>query len=188
MSLVYPAAGRVRVHKFSPSGFLMAFAISGIYLPYTGEAYVPANLTAVELPFTMAHEMAHGFGFTEEGTANFLAYLTCISAKDPLIRYSGCIEYFNYISFELFLASRAAHEEMMKKLPQGVIADRRAISRNWERYRDWLTDLGQKVNDIYLKSQGIKEGVKSYNRVIILTAAWRSAARDRILPELKKSN
>ncbi len=180
MSLGYPAAGRVRVRKFSPSGFLMTFAVSGIYLPYTGEAYIPANLTAVELPFTMAHEMAHGFGFTEEGTANFLAYLTCILSKNPLIRYSGCIEYFNYISFELFLASREAHKEMMKKLPQGVIADRRAIFRNWGRYRGWLTDLGQKVNDIYLKSQGIKEGVKSYNRLIILTAAWRSAAQDRI--------
>jgi hypothetical protein len=177
-SMGYPVPGRVRARKLRPGGLLMYFAVSGIYFPYTGEAYMPANLTAVEIPFTMAHEMAHGVGFTEEGTANFLAYLTCISAKNPVIRYSGCLEYFNYISYEMAKASPHEHKEMIKKLPRGVIADRTAIFQNWAHYRGWLMEIGQQVNDIFLKSQGVKEGVKSYNRLVLLAAAWRVAARE----------
>jgi len=183
-SMGYPVPGRVRARKLSPSGLLMRFAVSGIYSPFTGEAYIPANLTAMEIPFSMAHEMAHGFGFTEEGTANFLSYLTCISAKNPVIRYSGCLEYFNYISFEMARASPQEHKDIIKKLPQGVIADRIAIFQNWAHYRGWLMEIGQQVNDLYLKSQGVKEGVKSYNRLIVLAAAWRGAAHPAFKPRL----
>lgn len=173
-SMGYPVPGRVRARQLNPAGLLMGFGIGGIYLPFTGEAYIPAKLTAMELPFTMAHEMAHGLGFTDEGTANFLAYLACISAKDPLIKYSGCLRYFSHITSDLFSASREEYRDIMKRLPRCIMADRKAIFHNWKHYLSWLADLGRRVNDIYLKSQGIKEGVKSYNRLVILAAAWRA--------------
>ncbi|MCK5057175.1 MAG: DUF3810 domain-containing protein [Candidatus Aminicenantes bacterium] len=174
-SLGYPVTGRVRARRVQPSGLLMSFGAGGIYFPFTGEVYLPANLSAVETPFTMAHEMAHGFGFTEEGTANFLAYLACISSKDPLTRYSGCYVYFRYISSELFRLSEDDFRSMMEKLPREIMADMQAVSGNWARYRGWLMDIGEQVNDIYLKSQGIKEGAKSYNRLIVLTVAYRNS-------------
>jgi hypothetical protein len=176
ISMGYPAPGRVRARKIWPAGLLMHFGISGIYFLFTGEAYLPANLIAVAMPFTMAHEMAHGFGFTEEGAANFLAYLACISSKDPVVRYSGCLNYFSYISSELFNASREEYRTMMKKLPRGIIADRRALFEYWERYRSRLMAIAEEVNDVYLKSQGVKEGVKSYSRMVILAAAWRATS------------
>jgi hypothetical protein len=174
-ALGYPATGRVRARRVRPSGLLMSFGISGIYFPLSGEAYLPANLTAVEIPFTMAHEMAHGFGFTEEGTANFLGYLACIVSKDPLTRYSGRLAYFRYIISDLYRVSADDFRRIMKKLPQGIAADRQAIFQNWGHYTGWLMDMGQRVNDIYLKSQGIEEGVKSYNRLLVLTTAFRNS-------------
>lgn len=169
----YPVPGRIRGRRLWPGGLLMSFAVGGFYLPFTGEAYVPANLTAMEIPFSMAHEMAHGYGFPEEGTANFLAYLACISSKDPLIKYSGCLQYFSYISNDLYRASIEEYKELIKKLPPGIISDSVRINMNWKQYRGWFMDLGRKINDAYLKSQGIREGVKSYNRFVVLAAAWR---------------
>lgn len=176
-SIGYPTVGRVRVKKLWAGGLLMRFGSSGFYLPFTGEAYISANLTPVEIPFDMAHEMAHGYGFSQEGTANFLAYLACISSQDPFIKYSGCLVYYSHISADLYRASPGDYRELHKKLPPGIIADRVKTYKNWQQYRGWLMDWSQKVYDTYLKTQGIREGIKSYDRLVILTTAWRKTAR-----------
>jgi hypothetical protein len=176
-SMDYPTAGRVRVKKLWSAGIMMNFGGSGLYLPFTGEAYIPVNLTAVEIPFAAAHEMAHGYGFSREGTANFLAYLACISSEDYFIQYSGSLVYFNHISGDLYSASPEEYKELRKKLPPGIIADKRKKYKNWEKYRGWLMDWGSKVYDSYLKTQGINEGMKSYDRLVVLTAAWRKAGK-----------
>ncbi len=174
-SMDYLTVGRVRVKKLRPGGLLMRFGASGFYFPFTGEAYISANLTAVEIPFLMAHEMAHGYGFSQEGTANFLAYLACISSGEPFIKYSGCLVYFGHISSDLYRASPDEYKELKKRLPPGIIADRLKKYKNWKQYQGRLMDWSQKVYDTYLKSQGISEGIKSYDRLVVLTAAWRKA-------------
>jgi hypothetical protein len=172
-SMGYPTVGRVRVKRLWPGGLLMQFGSSGFYLPFTGEAYISANLTPVEIPFDMAHEMAHGYGFSHEGTCNFLAYLACISSGDPFIKYSGCLVYYSHISADLNRTSPGEYRELSKKLPPGIIADRIKEYKNWQQYQGWLMDWSQKVYDTYLKTQGVREGIKSYDRLVILTAAWR---------------
>jgi hypothetical protein len=172
-SMGYPTVGRVRVKKLWPGGLLMRFGTSGFYSPFTGEAYISSNLTPVEIPFAMAHEMAHGYGFSQEGTCNFLAYLVCISSKDPFIKYSGCLVYYSHISADLYRASPEEYKELNKKLHPGIIADWVKKYKNWQQYRGWLMDWSQKVYDTYLKTQGVQEGIKSYDRLVILTTAWR---------------
>ncbi len=174
-SFHYPTPGRVRGRYLAPGQPAMYFGVSGFYNFFTGEAYVPATLLAMEIPFTLAHEMAHGYGFCEEGTANFLAYLTCLSSHNPLIQYSGCYHYFMYISSDLYRVSSQEYSTLLKQCPPDVSADVRAIQQNWARYRGFLMELGQVVNDVYLKGQGIKEGVKSYNRLLVLVAAWKNS-------------
>jgi hypothetical protein len=176
-SMGYPTVGRVRVKKLWPGGLLMRFGSSGFYLPFTGEAYIAANLTPVEIPFDIAHEMAHGYGFSREGTCNFLAYLACISSGDPFIKYSGSLVYYSHISSDLYRASPEEYRELSKKLPPGIIADRVKEYRNWQQYQGWLMDWSQKVYDTYLKTQGVREGIKSYDRLVILAAAWRKAGK-----------
>jgi hypothetical protein len=171
----YPTVGRVLVKKLWPGGLLMRFGSSGFYLPFTGEAYISANLTPVEIPFAVAHEMAHGYGFSQEGTCNFLAYLACISSEDPFIKYSGCLVYYSHISADLYRASPGEYRELNKKLPPGIVADRVKKYKNWQQYQGWLTDWSQKVYDTYLKTQGVREGIKSYDRLVILTTAWRKS-------------
>lgn len=172
-SMDYPVLGRVRLRRLFPGGLLMSFGVAGFYFPFSGEANLPHNLTADEIPFAAAHEMAHAYGFAEEGAANFLAFLVCISANEPVIRYSGYLGYFHYIGSELYRLSAREYRETLRQLPHGVLADIRQSRENWRRHQSWLTDLGRKVNNLYLKSQGVREGILSYNRFLVLYTAYQ---------------
>jgi len=159
--LAYPSPGRVRVRRFIPGGWMMRFSGSGIYLPYFGESYVSANLTPAEIPFTMAHEMAHGYGITAEGEANFFALLACETSAVPAVRYSGFLSYWITAAGELGRTDREAAKDLGGLIPEGMRADLTAIRKNWQKREGPLADVSAKVYEKYLKSQGVKEGIKS---------------------------
>jgi hypothetical protein len=169
----FPVSGRARVRPLWPGGLLMRMSSSGFYLPYCGEGYIAGNLTAPEEPFVTAHEMVHVYGIADEGAANFLGYLACESSGDPIIRYSGLLSYWNYVFAELAGASRDEAVRIAGRLPEGVKADIRAVRENWDKYRGPLRATAQAVYERYLKSQGVKEGMRSYDRFVSLVVAWK---------------
>jgi hypothetical protein len=169
----YPAPGRVRVRTFFPGGWMMRFSSTGIYIPFFGEGYAAGNLLAYEKPFTMAHEMAHGYGITNEGEANFLAFLACRASGRPMVRYSGYAGYWEYAAGELARASREDFRSLWAALPEGMKADLRAAQANAAKYQGALERASQRVYAQYLKSQGIAEGMMSYSRFVGLVAAWK---------------
>lgn len=169
----YPSPGRVRVRIFIPGGWMMRFSGTGIYIPFFGEGYAAGKVLPFEMPFTMAHEMAHGYGITDEGEANFLALLACQASADPAVRYSGFLSYWDYAAGELLRAAPSRFKALWAGVPEGMKADVRAMRANWDRYRGPLEKISRKVYDQYLKSQGINEGMKSYSRFINLAAAWK---------------
>jgi hypothetical protein len=172
-SMGYPTPGRVRARRFWPGSVFMRFSISGIYIPYIGEGYTAGNLTSAERPFTLAHEMAHAYGFTDEGRVNFLAYLACETSDISSLQYSGRLAYWQYVSNELFRSSPKHYAALLTNVPEGIKADIRGIARNWNKYKGPLTKVGRKVNERYLRSQGIAEGIRSYDRLVLLVSAWR---------------
>jgi hypothetical protein len=179
-SLGYPAPGRVRVRELRPGGLLMRFSSSGFYFPFFEEGYISASLLPFERPFTMAHEMAHGFGFNDEGVANFLAFLTCERAENPAVKYSGRLAYWNSVAGELIRISPQGFRDLVVAMPDGMRADLRAAAANWDRYRGRLMEIGERINQQYLRSQGIKEGIKSYDRLAMLVLAWRNQEKNDI--------
>ena len=171
----YPAPGRVRVRTFVPGGWMMRFWSTGIYIPYFGEGYAAGTLLACEAPFTRAHEMAHGFGFTDEGDANFLAFLACAATADPLVRYSAFLSYWEYVAGDLALSAPAEFRSLGAGLPAGMRADLRAVEANWSRYAGVIARLSGRIYERYLRSQGVREGIMSYSRFVNLVAAWTKA-------------
>ncbi len=169
----FPVSGRPRIRPLWPGGLLMRLASTGFYFPYGGEGYIAGNLTAAERPFVTAHEMAHAYGITDEGAANFLGFLACESAVDPVVRYSGLLAYWEYLYSELVRVARQDAAKLAARLPAGVGADLRAVYENWNRYRGPARAAAQAVYERYLKSQGIAEGIKSYDRFVLLVAAWK---------------
>ena len=152
---------------------MMRFSSTGVYIPYFGEGYTANNLLPFEKPFTLAHEMVHGYGITDEGAANFLAFLACEASAVPFVKYSGYAAYWEYAAGELTRAAPSEFKLLWEKLPEGMKADLRSAQMNAARYRGALEKVSQKVYAKYLKSQGINDGLKSYSRFVGLVAAWK---------------
>ena len=173
----FPVPGRPRIRPLWPGGLLMRLSSSGFYFPFGDEGYTARNLTAAEKPFVTAHEMTHAYGITDEGAANFLGFLACESSADPAVRYSGLLSYWEYVFPELARASGQDAARLAARLPEGVRADIRAAFENWDRYRGPMRAAAQAVYERYLKSQGIAEGTKSYDRFVSLVVAWKRRNR-----------
>jgi len=174
----YPAWGRVRTKNLYPSAILPGLGLSGMYVPFAGESYVAGDLPILKKLPTTVHEMSHGYGFGDEGTCNFWAFLTCISMDEPMVRYAGYLEYWRYLAREYYKADPEAYYQHRSCLSVGMENDLDLIRLYNQQYRSWLSGLSSKVNNLYLKIQGVKEGVLSYSRVVVLVHAFREKYPD----------
>lgn len=151
-----------RVRLLQPAGVLRKFGITGIYMPFTGEALLEKSHPQPEKIFVMAHELAHSFGVTDEGEANLVAYLACAPHPSSQIQYAGHLAMWEYLKYTLFRRN-VDTGYLSDELSEMVIHDLNLLREERIRYREWVPNLGEKVNDTYLKLQGVEEGVAAYN-------------------------
>jgi hypothetical protein len=158
---------------FWPKGFLYRLGTVGFYNPYTGEANFESAAHPLILPFIKAHEWTHAQGITDEGDANFLAYLICAGSKVPLLRYSAAMEYFRYLIFEYRKINLEGYTTLMEKIPAGIASDLREIREYSNQYPEFMPKARDAIYTAYLKSHGVKEGLESYNRFINMIIAYK---------------
>ena len=170
-----PVAGRVRVRFLYPEGLLLRFSTAGIYIPYAMEGHIDAGLHPITWASTMAHEMAHGYGITDEGTCNFISYLTCIKTEVQEIQYSGSIMYLRYLLSNYRRYYVDCYDEVIGEMPLEIKQDLNAISEQHNKFPDLIPKTRDKVYDYYLKSNGVKDGLKSYSKIIQMVAAWKAS-------------
>lgn len=173
----YQTVGRVRAKIIYPRGIFLRFSSSGMYFPWTGEGQVDAGLDPLSRVSVMAHELSHGYGFGDEGTCNFWAYLACAASPDPLIAYAGKLDHFRTLAANFLRYDREAYRSFRESLPLGVQADLDAVNENLRKYPDIMPNLRYAAYDTYLKAQGIPEGMKNYSRVIMMVKAWKEGIR-----------
>jgi hypothetical protein len=145
--------------------------ITGIYMPYTGEANVNINMTDYMLPATAAHEMAHQRGFAREDEANYIAYVACTMHPDADFQYSGVMLGVVYAMNALAKADNSMYSELTKRYAPGVRRDLINDFEFWEKYKGKVEEVANNVNNTYLKSNGQQDGVQSYGRMIDLLLA-----------------
>ncbi|GLC28909.1 DUF3810 domain-containing protein [Clostridium omnivorum] len=145
--------------------------ITGIYIPFTGEANVNVAVTDLLLPATAAHEAAHQRGFAREDEANYIAYLTCTMHSDYDFKYSGTMLALIYSMNALYDKDNSAYKELVKTYSEGVKKDLQYDSEFWSKYEGKVQDFSDKVNNSYLKSNGQEDGVQSYGRMVDLLLA-----------------
>ncbi len=167
-----PTVGRVRIRHL-PAGSLLRLRTSGIYIPHAIEGHIDTGLYYKQHPFTMAHEMAHGYGFTDESVCNFIGFLTCIQSSDPLIRYSAELAYWRYLARAYRAYHRAEWADIYNNLSPNLKDDLKAISSHVNRYKDLMPQARDKIYDQYLKSHGVSAGIASYDQIVNLVAAYR---------------
>ncbi len=146
--------------------------ITGLYTYFTGEANIDAAFPDFTIPYTAAHEFAHQRGIAREDEANFVAYLVCINAADPYIKYSGYLNMLQYLSNALYSADKTLYSSLQSGIKAKTKSELRAYSAFFDKYRDsTASKVSGVVNDTYLKLQGT-EGSKSYGMVVDLAVAY----------------
>lgn len=170
-SWAIPTLGRVRVRRIL-AGSLLHFRTKGIYIPHAFEGHVDAGLYHVQHPFTMAHEMAHGYGITGESDCNFIAYLSCLAIDDPNINFSAELAYWRYLASYYARLHREDWKNVYACLDPQLRYHLEKIREYINRYKDWMPRYRDKIYDRYLKSHGISSGIASYDEMIVLIKAY----------------
>lgn len=169
----FPTPGRVRGRMIYPRGILMVFSTAGIYFPFTGEGHIDGGLHHLQWPPVMAHELSHGFGFGDEGVCNFIAFAACADAPDPVVKYTAYLSYWRTVAAQFRRHQPEKYLEIRAGLPAGIQADLEGIRQNMLAYPDILPQFRDAAYNSYLKAQGVKEGMMSYDRVTMLVRASR---------------
>jgi len=170
--LGYPSKGIVRGRFLKPKGVFLRFSSAGLYWPFVGEGNIDSGLHALQQPFTLAHEIAHGYGITNEGVCNFIAYLACQESDNPYIQYSGMVAYWRYLAIAYQGLRKEEYWAFRKQLPKGFQLDMESINNTLAQYPDIMPRFRNFAYDQYLKSQGISEGMASYSQIIMLVKAY----------------
>ncbi len=166
-------AGAVHARLLYPRGSLLHWSTAGVYLPWAGEGHVDPGLHPITWPFTMTHEMSHGYGYTGEDQCNFWALLACASNDELIVQYSGYFGYWRYLRSNAYLANKERYAACQNIVSEQLIQDLKEVYEYSDRYKELLPALRDLVYDSYLKSHGISDGLKNYSRMIVLAHRYQ---------------
>lgn len=184
--LSYEPKGKVRVRILKPHGTLLVWSTAGVYLPFVSEGHIDGGLHSITQPFTLSHEMSHGYGVAEESTCNFLAFMSCINSDKDYIQYSGWMGYFRY----LLAAARRTNGERFNEfldvgMNESIKADLNAIYRQHQKFPDIMPMVRDRIYNSYLKTHGIHEGTINYSHIIHLAQNWKDQKGSYLIDGLK---
>ena len=168
----YKYSNKIR-GRFLLDDMLLAFGIGGQYMPFIGEANVDNAVYYSKKPFFLIHELAHGNGFTQEAECNFLAYVSCVQSSNLSLQYSGELNYLFYLFSELKYRNETAFESIFKNMPSVIIKDITTIQKYMEQHSYKSDFLGAVINNVYLKILGVPDGVKNYDKMVLLVYKWK---------------
>lgn len=148
--------------KHPPAGMFIATGIYGVCYPFTLEANVDP---ALPLPIRIAisgHELAHVLGYCGEADANLVSFVAGLRADDPLARYGTALSMLRYA---MNGPSRADNRWLKLHLPKRALEDLAALSDSNTKHRvEIFSKVATKLNDTYLKAQGVELGIDDYER------------------------
>lgn len=152
------ANGRVK-SSWILEPLLKAAGVDGMFNPFGHEPLVLSDVLEFDQPMIVAHEMAHVRGYSDEGDANFVALMACVNDNDPLVRYSGWLTMYLYLSWQN--AGSMLDEGPRRDL--AALFDRRLVNRI-----NWISWLHGRVFDFFLRANQVKSGIRSYSQIVHL--------------------
>lgn len=176
----YPDPGRPRLRQLRPKGILLRWSTAGVYWPWVGEGNIDVGLHPLQKYPVGAHELAHAYGFGDEGTCTFWAWLAGRQTKDPVPAYAFRLDYWRRIAGKLRQQEPQAYWKWRaENLDPGIRNDLQAIYDNAELYKDIAPVVRDLAYDTYLKAQGIHEGLLNYGKVIRMVEGYRKKDLER---------
>jgi len=158
--------------KNSLIGMLMNyFGTAGYFNPFTGEAQINSGMPIYLKPFVACHETAHSMGYGAEDEANFIGFISASESDNPMLRYSAYYLAAQEFMFETGRLDTIVFQTLKSRISEPFLADLKRERAYWEEYRGITRRFSSIFYDNYLKANNQPEGMKSYNRMIILTMA-----------------
>ena len=139
------------------------FQITGVTFSPLAEANIDTMVPNGDIPFTVAHELAHTKGVMREDDANILAFYVCLNSEHPLLRFSAYNRYF-YLINNMGSKTYLTDEERTHLV--GINAAFGKYDQYERKYwadHDLLKHIGDFINNMYIKSSGVEEGASSYS-------------------------
>lgn len=148
------------------------FGITGVFFPFTAEANVNIDTAEYSIGAAMCHELSHFAGFMREDEANYLAYRACTRSGDLILDYSGTVLALIYTGNALYRVDPAAYREIRLTYCGGLRRDLAAEAAYWDAFEDSVTEeMGERMNDAYLKANQQSSGIESYGEMVDLLLA-----------------
>lgn len=164
------------------SPLLARLGISGVYFPFTAEALVNATAPPVYGAGSLAHEQAHQRGITSEGEASFLGFVVAMASEDPLLRYATAARTQSRFLGLLARRDTAAYRRVARERVPGLVRDLRDYAEYRRRWAGPVSEATTRVNDAYLRSQGVPGGTASYGEVTGLLLRYARGRGGTLLP------
>ena len=158
--------------------------IMGYYFPFSMEANINGIMFKSNVPHTVCHELSHLKGYIREDEANFIAYLACMESDDIYFEYSALLSVLGYLDRDFF---KAINEDKDIYLEHPMISDQVIYDDQFLSDEAWkwvdahsLIDtetvhkLSNKFTETVLTTNGVRDGIKSYSRVVSLLLDYYS--------------
>lgn len=141
--------------------------VDGMFNPFGHEPLVIDGPLPFELPFLMAHEIAHVRGVANEGEANLIALLATVNSEDPRFQYSGWLALWDYL------------QAPSSRLDPGPRADLKAARDRVLAHRiPFVGRLQAGLLDAHLKANAVPGGIRSYSEFVSMAIATQSRWKD----------
>ena len=150
------------VKPMASSFIYREFQITGVTFSPFGEANIDILSTKNELPFVVAHELAHSKGVMRENDANQLAFYVCLNSDNYYLRYSAYACYFYQLESMVSSAYLTEEERTHLSSVNPIFYQSRNFMYHYWDEHDMLAKIGDWFNDLYIKSSGVSEGTSSY--------------------------
>ena len=128
--------------------------ISGVSFLPTAEVNYNQNVPSIDIPFVIAHEIAHSKGVMNETEANNLAMFVCINSSDPYLQYSAlCNAYESLEPMAMTANDDSKYNYFLNLLNDSVWKDFAYSNDFWSKHT-FFKDLSEWFNNLYLKIFG----------------------------------
>ncbi|HLQ78994.1 MAG TPA: DUF3810 family protein [Terriglobia bacterium] len=156
------AASRIK-HSYLADWWFRMAGVDGVFNPFGHEPILAGGIPSFELPFLMAHELAHVQGIADEGDANFIAFLSTVESNDPGFQYSGAFEMWLHLHGPVRLLDPGPRRDLQTY-----------YARLKSQQVPQVSQLQSAILDSHLRANGVREGLASYSRFVTLAIATRS--------------
>ena len=180
----YNGSGKPEIQVVRPEGLLLRISTAGFYNFVLARPTIDPGLHELQVPNTALHELAHAYGVASEASASFVAYIVGIQSEDPLTRYSVELALWRTLRNTCFMVDSAATKTISGFVNPEVKKDIKNIRMKMDQYPDLFPRLRDSLYDFFLRTQGVEEGLMSYDLYLPLVLSWE---KQKKLREIKNN-